>query len=139
MSTFDYSSLVERQREYFLSGITRPAAWRKEQLHAVKALFTENRNELRDALWKDLRRNVVDADMVDITSNAKEAEYALARLDEWMTPQRVHTPLFAEPAHLRIRRDPFGVTLIIGAWNEPLLTQFAPLVGALAAGNTAVL
>src|SRR5215467_7969838 len=29
--------------------------------------------------------------------------------------------------------------MIIGAWNEPMLTLFAPLVGALAAGNTAVL
>ena len=135
----DYSALVAGQREYFMSGCTRPASWRRQQLEAVKAMFTENRDELRDALWKDLRRNVVDADMVDITSNAKEAEYALARLDEWMTPQRVHTPLFAEPAHLRIRRDPFGVTLIIGAWNEPLVTLAAPLVGALAAGNTAVL
>jgi len=135
----DYSALVAGQREYFLSGCTRPSSWRRQQLEAVKAMFTENRDELRDALWKDLRRNTVDADMVDITSSAKEAEYALARLDAWMTPERVHTPLFAEPAHLRIRRDPFGVTLIIGAWNEPLVTLAAPLVGALAAGNTAVL
>src|SRR5215468_6376762 len=135
----DYSALVAGQREYFLSGSTRPASWRRKQLEAVKALFTENRDELRDALRKDLRRNTVDADMVDITSSAKEADYALARLDAWMTPERVHTPLFAEPAHLRIRRDPFGVTLIIGAWNEPLVTLAAPLVGALAAGNTAVL
>ena len=135
----DYSALVAGQREYFLSGCTRPSSWRRQQLEAVKAMFTENRDELRDALRKDLRRNTVDADMVDITSSAKEAEYALARLDAWMTPERVHTPLFAEPAHLRIRRDPFGVTLIIGAWNEPLVTLAAPLVGALAAGNTAVL
>jgi len=135
----DYSALVAGQREYFLSGSTRPASWRRKQLEAVKALFTENRDELRDALWKDLRRNIVDADMIDITFVVKEADYALAHLDAWMTPERVHTPLVAEPGHIRIRRDPFGVALIIGAWNEPMLTQFAPLVGALAAGNTAVL
>ena len=90
----DYSALVTGQREYFLSGCTRPASWRRLQLEAVKALFTENRDEIRDALRKDLRRNTVDADMVDITSSAKEADYALARLDAWMTPERVHTCLF---------------------------------------------
>jgi acyl-CoA reductase-like NAD-dependent aldehyde dehydrogenase len=57
----DYSALVAGQREYFLSGCTRPASWRRQQLEAVKALFTENRDEIRDALWKDLRRNIVDA------------------------------------------------------------------------------
>src|SRR5215813_7405453 len=135
----DYSALVAGQREYFMSGSTRPASWRRKQLEAVKALFTENRDELRDALWKDLRRNIVDADMIDITFVVKEADYALAHLDAWMTPERVHTPLVAEPGHIRIRRDPFGVALIIGAWNEPMLTSFAPLAGALAAGNTVVL
>jgi aldehyde dehydrogenase (NAD+) len=56
MSNPDYASLVDRQREYFLSGSTRPAAWRKARLEALKALFTENHAELCDALWKDLRR-----------------------------------------------------------------------------------
>src|SRR5215813_4778720 len=84
MPTPDYSALVAGQREYFLSGSTRPASWRRQQLEAVKAMFTENRDELRDALRKDLRRNTVDADMVDITSSAKEADYALARLDAWI-------------------------------------------------------
>ena len=62
MGNPDYSSLVERQREYFLSGNTRPTAWRKTRLEALKALFTENHDELCGALWKDLRRNVTDAD-----------------------------------------------------------------------------
>jgi aldehyde dehydrogenase (NAD+) len=62
----DYSTLVAQQREFFLSGGTRPVAWRKAQLGALKALFTENHDELCDALWKDLRRNVVDADLMDV-------------------------------------------------------------------------
>jgi acyl-CoA reductase-like NAD-dependent aldehyde dehydrogenase len=137
MATPDYSSLVARQREYFLSGSTRPAAWRRAQLQSVKALFTENHDELCEALWKDLRRNVTDADLMDVAYNVKEADYALEHLDAWMEPQRVHTPLVFEPGHVRVRRDPFGVTLIIGAWNEPFMLLFAPLVAALAGGNTA--
>jgi aldehyde dehydrogenase (NAD+) len=135
----DYSALVGRQREYFLSGCTRPASWRKAQLETLKAMFTENHDELCDALWKDLRRNVTDADLMDVTYNVKEADYALKHLDAWMAPERVHTPLVFEPGHVRVRRDPLGVTLIIGAWNEPFMLLFAPLVAAFAGGNTAVL
>jgi acyl-CoA reductase-like NAD-dependent aldehyde dehydrogenase len=135
----DYTALVAGQREFFLSGATRAASWRKAQLEALKALFTENHDELCEALWKDLRRNVVYADMIDVAYNAKEADYALKHLEEWMKPERVHTPVIMQPGHVRVRRDPLGVTLIIGAWNEPFMLLFSPLAAALAGGNTAVL
>jgi acyl-CoA reductase-like NAD-dependent aldehyde dehydrogenase len=76
---------------------------------------------------------------MDVDYNIREADYALKHLHSWMRPERVHTPLLMEPGHVRIRRDPFGVTLIIGAWNEPYMLTLAPLVAAIAAGNTAVL
>jgi aldehyde dehydrogenase (NAD+) len=135
----DFSAFVARQREFFLSGATRPVAWRKAQLEALKVLFTENHDDLCDALWKDLRRNIVDADLMDVAYNVNEAEYALKHVDAWMRPERVHTPLVMEPGHVRVRRDPLGVTLIIGAWNEPFMLLFAPLAAAFAGGNTAVL
>jgi len=134
----DYSALVAAQREFFLTGATRPASWRKAQLQAVKAMFTENRNELYDALWKDLRRNAFDAEMIDVGLSAKNADYVSEHLDRWMEPERVHTPLIFEPGHALIRRDPLGVTLIIGAWNEPLVTVFAPVAAAFGAGNVVV-
>src|SRR5262252_5859531 len=139
MSQPDYSTLVAQQRDYFLAGNTRPVSWRKAQLAALKALFIDNHDELCQALWQDLRRNVIDADLMDVTYNVKEADYALKHLEAWVEPTRVHTPLVFQPGHVRIRRDPLGVTLIIGAWNEPFMLLFAPLVAALAGGNTAVL
>lgn len=139
MSTADYSALVAGQREFFLSGATRPQAWRKAQLESLKALLTENHDELCQALWKDLRRNAFDADLMDIAYSIKEADYALKHLATWMTPERVYTPLVLEPGHTHVRHDPLGVTLIIGAWNEPFMLLFAPLVAAFAGGNTAVL
>ena len=36
MPNLDYSALVAKQREFFLSGATRPVAWRKAQLEALK-------------------------------------------------------------------------------------------------------
>jgi acyl-CoA reductase-like NAD-dependent aldehyde dehydrogenase len=138
-TAIDYSALVAGQRAYFKAGNTRPAAWRKEQLHAIKTMIDESRDDMYEALWQDLRRNRVDADLMDVDYNIREAEYALKHLDGWMKPVREPTPLLMEPGHVRVRRDPFGVTLIIGAWNEPCMLTLAPLVAAIAAGNTAVI
>jgi aldehyde dehydrogenase (NAD+) len=102
-------------------------------------MFTENREELCGALWKDLRRNVVDADLMDVAYIVNKADYALEHLNKWMVPEKVHMPLVFEPGHVRVRRDPLGVTLIIGAWNEPFMLLFGPLAAALTGGNTAVL
>jgi aldehyde dehydrogenase (NAD+) len=113
--------------------------WRIEQLTAIKAMIDESREAMYEALWHDLRRNRTDADLMDVDYNIREADYALKHLHGWMRPERVHTPLLMEPGHVRIRRDPFGVSLIIGAWNEPYMLTLAPLVAAIAAGNTAVL
>ncbi len=139
MSKPDYAPLVTQQREYFLSGATRPISWRKGQLETLKKMLAENHDELCDALWNDLRRNVFDADLMDVASSEKEADHALKHLDAWMAPERIHTPLVLQPGHVRVRRDPFGVALIIGAWNEPFMLLFHPLAAASAAGNTAVL
>ena len=135
----DYSSLVSRQRAYFKAGNTRPVEWRIEQLKAIKTMIEENRDAMYAALWHDLRRNRIDADLMDIDFSIREAEYALDHLDEWMKVEKEPTPLLMMPGHVRVRRDPLGVTLIIGAWNEPYMLTFAPLVAAIAAGNTAVL
>ena len=135
----DYSSLVAGQRAYFKAGHTRPVEWRIEQLTAIKRMIDESREAMYEALWHDLRRNRTDADLMDVDYNIREADYALKHLHSWMRPERVHTPLLMEPGHVRVRRDPFGVTLIIGAWNEPYMLTLAPLVAAIAAGNTAVL
>jgi acyl-CoA reductase-like NAD-dependent aldehyde dehydrogenase len=135
----DYSRLVAGQRAYFKAGHTRPVAWRVEQLNAIKTMIDESRDAMYEALWHDLRRNKTDADLMDVDYNIREAEYALKHLHDWMKPVKEPTPLLMEPGHVRVRHDPFGVTLIIGAWNEPYMLTLAPLVAAIAAGNTAVL
>jgi aldehyde dehydrogenase (NAD+) len=135
----EFATLVASQRTFFLAGHTRSVDWRRAQLEAVKAMFTENRDALCDALWKDLRRNRNDADLMDVEYCVKEADYALKHMDDWIKPGREPMPLVFEPGHIVVRREPLGVCLIIGAWNEPFMLIFGPLVAALAAGNTAVL
>jgi aldehyde dehydrogenase (NAD+) len=135
----DYSDLVADQRAYFHSGATRPVAWRRAQLEALKALLEENRGRFYSVLYSDLRRNQIDADLMDIGFCINEVEYTVRHLDSWLDPEHAHTPLVLKPGRIRVRHDPLGVTLIIGTWNEPLMLTLGPLVPALAAGNTAVL
>jgi acyl-CoA reductase-like NAD-dependent aldehyde dehydrogenase len=139
MAEADYTDLVAGQREYFHSGATRPAEWRRQQLEAMKALLADNRDRFFATLRRDLRRNDIDSDLMDVGFCIKEAEYGLRHMHHWMKAAREPTPLLLEPGHVRVRRDPLGVTLIIAAWNEPLMLTFGPLAPALAAGNTAVI
>ena len=126
MSTPDYTRLVQDQRRYFKAGKTRPVSWRVEQLKAIKAMIEASRGAIREALWHDLRRNETDADLMDIDINIHEAEFALAHLHDWIKPRREATPIVMQPGHVRVRRDPLGVTLVIGAWNEPFMLTLGP-------------
>jgi aldehyde dehydrogenase (NAD+) len=38
-----------------------------------------------------------------------------------------------------VHPEPYGICLIIGAWNYPFLLTLSPLIGAIAAGNCAIL
>jgi aldehyde dehydrogenase (NAD+) len=82
MSEPDYAGLVESQRRYFKAGNTRPLSWRIEQLKAIKSMMEANRDAIREALRHDLRRNTVDADLMDIDINVHGAEFALAHVQD---------------------------------------------------------
>ncbi len=86
MMAADFGALVARHRKYFLSGKTRPVEWREAQLDALHAMMTERAEDFFDALWKDLRRNRVDADLVDVKYVADDAAYARHQLRRWMHP-----------------------------------------------------
>jgi len=139
MGALDFEQIVARHRRYFLAGRTRPVEWREAQLVALQAMMREGAQEFLDALWQDLRRNRIDADVTDVKYVADEAAYARQRLRKWMRPRRESTPLIFAPGHTRVRFDPLGVGLIIGAWNYPIMLALSPLVAAIAGGNTAVI
>src|SRR5436190_21128532 len=76
MSTIDFSGLVAGQRTYFRTGVTRAVEWRASQLAALRAMVTDRAEDFYTALWTDLRRNRVDADLTDVEFIAKEADHA---------------------------------------------------------------
>ena len=81
----------------------------------------------------------IEGFVTEIALVRAEIDYTLRHLDGWLRPEKVHVPVKQQPGKARIHRDPLGVVLIIGPWNYPIQLVLAPLVGALAAGNAAVL
>ena len=137
-SAFD-ASVVGDLRTLFTGGVTRPLAWRRAQLTALKAMLTEQAGPFLDALYADLRKNAVEAQRAELDLVIGEIDHTLDNLDGWLAPEGAELPSRLLPAEGRVVRDPLGVVLIIGPWNYPLQLVLAPLVGALAAGNVAVL
>jgi len=139
ISKADFASLVARHRAYFLSGKTRPVQWREAQLTALSALITENAKDIHAALRADLRRNWVESTVIDVDGIAKEADHARQHLEEWMRPITMNSLPIMQTGEGRVRFDPLGVALIIGAWNYPFLLTLSPLIAAISGGNAAVI
>jgi aldehyde dehydrogenase (NAD+) len=130
---------VAQLRATFRSGRTRPVEWRLEQLDALVRLVTERESDFAEALAKDLGRGAVEAWLADLAPVTGEAKYAAKKLRTWMKSTRVKLPMSVQPGKAWYQYEPLGVVLIIGPWNYPIHLVLAPLVGALAAGNCAIL
>jgi aldehyde dehydrogenase (NAD+) len=133
------ADVTKRLRATFDDGRTRPLEWRRAQLHALKTLLAEGEHELLAALARDLGKSVVEGFLTEIAMVRAEIDYTLRHLEAWLRPHKVTVPAKQLPGRARIHRDPLGVVLVIGPWNYPVQLVLAPLVGALAGGNAAVL
>ncbi|RYZ89209.1 MAG: aldehyde dehydrogenase family protein [Proteobacteria bacterium] len=133
--TQNLKTQIERLRRVFDKGDTRPIEWRMEKLKALKAFLSEKEDEINQALWIDLRKSAFESAVTEQGLVMSEIDFALDHLAEWLKVEKVSTPLINQPGHCEIRREPYGLVLIIGAWNYPINLTLAPLVGAIAGGN----
>jgi aldehyde dehydrogenase (NAD+) len=134
-----YANQVEGLRATCRSGRTREYSWRISQLKALKAFLQERDKEICEALWKDLRKGPFESALSEQGLVIDEIDHTLKNLSDWMRPESVSTPLIDQPGKSQIRHDPYGVVLIMSAWNYPINLLLAPMVGALAGGNAVVL
>ncbi|NKX55132.1 aldehyde dehydrogenase family protein [Arthrobacter mobilis] len=130
---------VARVREGFRTRATVPRRFRAGQLKALRRLISENEADLARALAADLGKHPLESLMSEFVLLEQEIGHALLHLPEWMEETSVKVPLVLQPAQARMVPQPLGVVLIIAPWNYPVQLLLAPLIGALAAGNCAVL
>ncbi|MEY9968009.1 aldehyde dehydrogenase (NAD+) [Streptacidiphilus sp. MAP12-16] len=133
------AAVVARLRATFATGRTKPLSWRLAQLAALRRMLTEQAEALQQALLTDLGKGPAEAYRTEIGFTLNELEHTVTHLEEWLRPKPAAVPDTFLPATARVVRDPLGVVLIIAPWNYPAQLALAPLVGALAAGNTAVI
>ena len=129
----------DAQQRFFASGATRGREFRLSQLHRLERMITENEDSICAALQADLGKSAIEAYSSEIGLLLAEIRYVRKHLHEWMRPRKVKTLLMNAPARSRINSEPFGIVSIFGTWNYPFELILAPLIGALAAGNCAML
>jgi aldehyde dehydrogenase (NAD+) len=134
-----YTDLVRETRAYQRSLDRADLGWRKDQLRGLRQMLKENQPALLEALRRDLHVPPTEGKLLQIGVISSEIKHALKHLDAWAKPKKVHTPLHLQPGHSAVAPEPLGTALIIGAWNYPLLLTLSPLVGAIAAGNAAII
>lgn len=135
MNDSDLNRLFQKQKEFFRSGKTRNIDFRMSALKKLRALIEDNESEIFQALKKDLSKSETEAYTSEVAWSLKEANYIAKRLKKWSKPVRVRTPLINKPGKSYYQYEPYGTALIIAPWNYPFGLLFAPMIGAIAAGN----
>jgi len=128
-----------QMRSYYNSGITKPYAFRKEQLIKFRDAIKKYEKPLHEAMYTDLKKSPEECWVTETGFLLSEINAALKNIKEWMQHVHVPTNLVNMPSASFVMQEPLGVVLIIGPWNYPVNIFLTPLVGAIAAGNCAVL
>jgi len=132
------SEIVRKQRTFFQLHKTKSIQFRIEQLKKFKKILKDNESKLYEAIDKDFGKSVYETYETELSIIYHEINLALRKIRRWSKPKRVGTNLANFPGKSRIYPDPYGVTLVIGAWNYPYQLTLVPVVSAIAAGNTVV-
>ncbi|MEI7628703.1 MAG: aldehyde dehydrogenase [Bacteroidota bacterium] len=130
---------LKQMRQYFDTGATRSYAFRKKQLEVLKQAVQDHEEAIYTALYTDLKKSKEECWVTENGFFMAEMSAMLDGLKSWMEPESVSTNMLNLPSSSRIEKEPMGVVLIIGPWNYPFQLLFAPLIGAIAAGNAVVL
>lgn len=138
MTNEQIASLLDKQREYYKSGVTVPVDFRIEQLKKLYAAIKKYENEILQALHTDLGKSDYESFMCEIGLVLSEITYMIRHTKKFAKRKTVYTPITNFHAHCFKQPVPYGNTLIMSPWNYPFLLTVDPLADAIAAGNTAI-
>ncbi|XP_046892398.1 aldehyde dehydrogenase family 3 member A2-like [Hypomesus transpacificus] len=131
--------VVERARRAFQTGKSKPLEYRLHQLKSLLHFISERRTDIAQAVNKDLNKSKNATELFETLGLEGEIHLAVDKLTQWAAPRPVEKNLLTISDEVYIQPEPLGVVLIIGAWNYPWAVTLQPLVGAIAAGNAAVI
>ena len=133
-------AVVEKQRQFFRTGVTLDVNWRIEQLKKLKLAVMDHRDMLEKALYEDLGKSPTEAYLCDLGPVIVEVNEILRGLRRWARPELHFSGLMCFPSlFTRVYKMPYGVSLIISPFNFPILLTLGVLAASISGGNTAVL
>lgn len=131
--------LVQYQKESHQNDLLQTAELRKAALKNLRNLLTENDEAICRAISDDFGKPNIESYITEIATVIHEIDHHLKHVSKWMKPQQVGNSILTFPSSNTVYQKPMGTVLIIGAWNYPIHLTLMPLVGALSAGNNAIL
>ncbi|NCC69312.1 MAG: aldehyde dehydrogenase, partial [Clostridia bacterium] len=134
----EITEILKSQRAYFGTGATRTAKFRLEALKKLQAAIRRNENAIAGAMKKDLNKHPFESYMCETGIVLEEIRFHIKHVEEWMRVKPVQTPFAQFHAKSFVSPEPYGLTLIMSPWNYPVNLCLEPLVGAISAGNCAV-
>ncbi|MPT31445.1 MAG: aldehyde dehydrogenase family protein [Chryseobacterium sp.] len=136
----NYQSIFNQQKEFFYTDISRTYDWRIDQLDRLEKMLTENQEVFCQALKADFNKPPFEQ-LFEITVPLGNIKYYRENLKSLMSPEQVTIPKGLEETGNKgvIYKEPYGVTLVIGPFNAPILLLLDPAIAALAAGNPVIL
>lgn len=126
-------------KAFFNTQQTKDISFRKEQLKKLSKAIKSYESDILEALYTDLGKNKIEAYATEIGITLKSIKNARKELKNWTKTKNVDTPLYLFPTKSYIKKEPYGTVLIIAPFNYPFQLVFEPLIGAIAAGNTAII
>ena len=135
----DISQLVKSQKNFFKTQQTKDVSFRKNVLRKLLKELIKREKDIVSALYNDFKKSEYEALMTETSIVLAELKMTIKNIHSWSKPKRVLPSLLNFPSSAKIHSEPYGTVLIIAPWNYPYQLAFAPLLGAIAAGNNVVL
>ncbi|HLW29764.1 MAG TPA: aldehyde dehydrogenase [Brumimicrobium sp.] len=139
MEQLQIEELVKAQNTFFNTNSTKEIKFRVNMLKKLKSALKENEEQMYKAIHNDFKKSTFDTLTNELALVYLDIDEAVSKVQKWSKRKRVKTNLLNFPAKSYIYPEPLGTCLVIGAWNYPIQLSFAPVVAAIAAGNTIVL
>jgi len=135
----DYAELVSKQKVFFAKGNTMDIQLRRESLKKLRRLIQDHEQDFLSCLKQDLNKSEFESYLTEVGIVLSELSFLEKNLEKWAKPRRVKSTISLAGSRSYIYPEPYGVALIISPWNYPFQLAVAPLIGAIAAGNCAIL
>lgn len=138
MEASEIQSLIENQRNFFLTQKTKNTEFRIQNLKKLVKTVKAYENRICKALYLDMHKPEFEA-YTEVGLVIQELKLHIRKLKKWAKPKRVRTPLVHFISKSYFFPEPYGNVLIFSPWNFPFQLLIIPLIGAMSAGNCALL